>query len=84
MSQTVDELLDAIDQAMALMKKSGQGRFKGEVESLVKAKRVIEGLDPEEVEALLEEDEDEDRDRDDKDKDEDDEEEDDEPDDEEE
>ena len=81
MSQTVDELLDAIDQAMALMKKSGQGRFKGEVENLVKAKRVIEGLDPEEVEALLEEDEDAESDRDDKDEDE---EESDEPDDEEE
>jgi len=81
MSQTVDELLDAIDQAMALMKKSGQGRFKGEVENLVKAKRVIEGLDPEEVEALLEEDEDAENDRDDKDEDE---EESDEPDDEEE
>ena len=64
MSQNVDELLDAIDQAMALMKKTGEGRFRLEVAGLVKVKRVLEGLDPEEVEALLEEDEEEDRDAD--------------------
>ena len=64
MSQTVDELLDALDQAMALMKKTGEGRFRAEVAGLVKVKRVLEGLDPEEVEALLEEDEEEDRDAD--------------------
>jgi len=57
MSQSVDELLDALDQAMALMKKTGEGRFRQEVAGLVKVKRVLEGLDPEEVEALLEEDE---------------------------
>ncbi|HKQ97157.1 MAG TPA: hypothetical protein VJV75_04715 [Candidatus Polarisedimenticolia bacterium] len=71
MSQMVDELLDAIDQALALMKKTDKARFLNEVDGLVKVKRVLEGLDPEEVEALLEDDEEEDRDTDDDDEDDD-------------
>jgi Mg/Co/Ni transporter MgtE len=61
MSQTVDELLDAIDQALALMKKTDKARFLNEVDSLVRVKRVLEGLDPEEVEALLEDDDEDDQ-----------------------
>jgi hypothetical protein len=59
MSTTVDELLDSIDQALALMKKAGEGRFKGDVENLLRVKRVLESMDPDEVDALLEEDDEE-------------------------
>jgi len=59
MSTTVDELLDSIDQALALMKKAGEGRFKADVENLLRVKRVLESMDPDEVDALLEEDDDE-------------------------
>jgi hypothetical protein len=59
MSTTVDELLDSIDQALALMKKGGEERFKGDVENLLRVKRVLESMDPDEVDALLEEDDEE-------------------------
>ena len=59
MSTTVDELLDSIDQALALMKKSGEGRFKADVDNLLRVKRVLESMDPDEVDALLEEDDEE-------------------------
>jgi hypothetical protein len=58
MNQTVDELLDSIDQALALMKKEGESRF-GDVENLLRVKRVLESMDPDEVDALLDEDEEE-------------------------
>ncbi|HZN03591.1 MAG TPA: hypothetical protein VFD06_08365 [Candidatus Polarisedimenticolia bacterium] len=54
MQSTVDELLAAIDEAMSLMKGRGAGRYTAEVDNLLRVKKVLERLDPDEVEALLE------------------------------
>ena len=54
MQSTVEELLAAIDEAMSLMKGRGAGRYIAEVENLLRVKKVLERLDPDEVEALLE------------------------------
>jgi hypothetical protein len=54
MASTVEELLQAIDEAMSLMKGRGTGRYTAEVENLLRVKKVLERLDPDEVEALLE------------------------------
>ena len=54
MSTTVDELLDSIDQALALLKKTRETRSGADVENLLRVKKVLEGLDPDEVDALLE------------------------------
>jgi hypothetical protein len=59
MKSTVEELLAAIDEAMTLMKGRGAGRYSAELENLLRVRKVLERLDPDEVEALLE-DEDED------------------------
>lgn len=59
MSSTVNELLDSIDQALALMKGRGEARYGADVDNLLRVKRVLEGMDPDEVDALLEEDEEE-------------------------
>jgi hypothetical protein len=58
MSQTVDELLDALDQAIAFMKGRGEGRFQNEIANLARVKKVLERLDPDEIDALLEGDDD--------------------------
>jgi hypothetical protein len=58
MSQTVDELLDALDQAIAFMKGRGEGRFQNEIGNLARVKKVLERLDPDEIDALLEGDDD--------------------------
>ena len=62
MSSTVDDLLDSIDQALALLKQRTEARFGVDVENLLRVKKVLEGLDPDEVDALLEDDEESDRD----------------------
>ena len=55
MSNTVEELLDSINQALALLKKNqAEARSSADVENLLRVKRVLEGLDPDEVDALLE------------------------------
>jgi len=59
MSSTVNDLLESIDQALALMKAKGDLRFSADVENLLRVKRVLEGMDPDEIDALLEEDEEE-------------------------
>jgi len=59
MQSTVEELLAAIDEAMSLMKGRATGRYTAEVDNLLRVKKVLERLDPDEVEALLEDDEDE-------------------------
>jgi hypothetical protein len=58
-TSTVDELLESIDRAMAALKSRGEERHGGDIENLLRVKRVLEGLDPDEVDALLEDDEDE-------------------------
>ena len=54
MHDTLDELLDAIDHALALIKERPEGRFRGDVEGLLMVKRVLRGIEPEEIDALLE------------------------------
>ncbi len=54
MAKTVDALLESIAQALALMKARGETRHAADVENLVRVRRVLEGLDPDEVDALLE------------------------------
>jgi hypothetical protein len=54
MSSTVDDLLESIDHALTLLKSRGEARFGVDVENLVRVKKVLEGLDPDEVDALLE------------------------------
>lgn len=56
---TVDELLDSIDRALAALKSRGGARDSEDIENLLRIKHILEGLDPDEVDALLEKDEDE-------------------------
>ncbi len=58
-SATVDDLLESIDRALAALKTRGEERYGGDIENLLRVKRVLEGLDPDEVDALLEDDEEE-------------------------
>ena len=57
MSDLLEELLDSIDRALVLLKARPEARYSGDVENLLRVKRVLEGLDPDEVDALLEEEE---------------------------
>jgi hypothetical protein len=62
MTSTVDELLASLDQALALLKQRGEARYGVDVENLLRVKRVLEGLDPDEVDALLEDEDEHERD----------------------
>ena len=57
MGKTVDELLESLDRVLSLLKSRSEGRLNADAENLLRVKRVLEGLDPDEVDALLEEDE---------------------------
>ena len=57
MTDLLEDLLDSIDRALALLKARPEGRFSIDIENLLRVKRVLEGLDPEEIDALLEEEE---------------------------
>ena len=57
MSDTLDELLESIDRALVLLKARPEARYSGDVENLLRVKRILQGLDPDEVDALLEEEE---------------------------
>ena len=57
MSDTLEELLASIDRALVLVKNRPEARFGGDVENLLRIKRVLEGLDPDEIDALLDEEE---------------------------
>ena len=59
MSETLEELLDTIDRALSLMKSQPEVKFGDDIENLLQIKRILEGLDPGEIDALLEEDEEE-------------------------
>jgi hypothetical protein len=54
MGVPLNELLASIDQALASLKSLGEAKSKKDIENLVRVKRVLEGLDPDEVDALLE------------------------------
>ncbi|HYS04393.1 MAG TPA: hypothetical protein VEW47_04300 [Candidatus Dormibacteraeota bacterium] len=57
MSDLLEELLDSIDRAIVLLKARPEARYSGDVENLLRVRRILSGLDPEEIEALLEEEE---------------------------
>ncbi len=59
MSDILEELLGAIDQAIAALKTTSGSQFPENAENLLRVRRILEGLDPDEIEALLEEDEEE-------------------------
>ena len=59
MGETVEELLETIEHALSLMKGRGEARLSGDIENLLRIKRILESLDPAEVDALLEEDDEE-------------------------
>jgi hypothetical protein len=59
MSDLLEELLDSIDRALVLLKARPEGRYGGDVENLLRVKRILEGLDPDEIDALLEQEEEE-------------------------
>jgi len=56
-SDVLEELLESIDRALVLLKARPEARYSGDVENLLRVKRILEGLDPDEVDALLEEEE---------------------------
>ncbi len=57
MSDLLEELLDSIDRAIVLLKARPEARYSGDIENLLRVRRILSGLDPEEIEALLEEEE---------------------------
>ena len=57
MTDLLEDLLDSIDRAVALLKARPEARFGIDIENLLRVKRILEGLDPEEIEALLEDEE---------------------------
>ena len=57
MSDILEELLESIDRALVLLKARPEARYSGDIENLLRVRRILEGLDPEEIDALLEEEE---------------------------
>jgi len=53
-SDILEELLDSIDRAIVLLKARPEARYSGDIENLLRVRRILTGLDPEEIEALLE------------------------------
>ena len=46
----MDELLDSIDRALLILKARPEARCASDVENLLRIKRILQGLDPEEIE----------------------------------
>ncbi len=57
MSDLLEELLDSIERALVLLKARPEARYGGDIENLLRVKRILQGLDPDEIDALLEEEE---------------------------
>ena len=57
MGDLMEELLESIDRALVLLKARPEARYTGDIENLLRIKHILQGLDPEEIEALLEEEE---------------------------
>jgi hypothetical protein len=53
-SDRLVDLLDAIDRAMAALKLRPEARYGDDIENLLRVRRILEALDPDEIEALLE------------------------------
>ena len=58
-SDILEELVASIDRAIAALKSRGDVRFSADAENLLRVRRILEELDPAEIEALLEDDDDE-------------------------
>ena len=58
MSDILEELVESIDRAIAALKSRGDVRFSADAENLLRIRRILEELDPAEIEALLEDDDD--------------------------
>ena len=56
MSDLLEDLLDSIDRAVTALKSRPTGLTGGDIENLLRVKRVLEGIDPDEIVALLEDD----------------------------
>ena len=59
MGDLMEELLESIERALVVLKARPEARYASDVENLMRIKRIIQGLDPEEIEALLEDDDEE-------------------------
>ena len=57
MKVTLEDLLDSIDRAIAALETRTGTRHAADIENLNSVKRVLGGLDPDEVDALLEDEE---------------------------
>ncbi len=58
-SDILEELVASIDKAIAALKSQGGVGFSTDAENLLRVRRILEELDPAEIEALLEDDEEE-------------------------
>ncbi|HEV8701404.1 MAG TPA: hypothetical protein VGV60_09055 [Candidatus Polarisedimenticolia bacterium] len=59
MGDLMEELLESIERAVVVLKARPEARYASDVENLLRIKRILQGLDPEEIEALLEDDDEE-------------------------
>ena len=59
MGDLLDDLLESIERAIVVLKARPEARYASDVENLLRVKRILHGLDPEEIEALLEDDDEE-------------------------
>lgn len=59
MSGIVENLLDSLERAISTLRARSEMSARADVENLLRVRRVLESLDPDEVEVLLEEDDEE-------------------------
>ena len=59
MGDLMEELLESIERALVVLKARPEARYASDVENLMRIKRILQGLDPEEIDALLEDDDEE-------------------------
>jgi len=55
-SETLEELLESLDRAAAALEARSETRYRTDIENLQRVRQVLQGLDPDEVDALLESD----------------------------
>jgi len=48
------DLLDTIDRATVALKQRPEARYGDDIDNLLRVRRILEALDPDEIEALLE------------------------------
>ena len=56
MSETLEDLLDSLDRAAAALEARSETRYRADIENLKRVRQVLQGLDPDEIDALLESD----------------------------